>query len=72
MIKNIIKLNIQKLIKNKKKVDINNINNIISILLILSKSIIKIKVTTKSKPIITKRSHGKDKWIKKTKTIKLC
>ena len=55
----------------KIKINMDNINNIINILLILSKSVIKKKEIIKSKPRVTKRSHGKNKWIITNKTINI-
>lgn len=54
-------------IKFKKKVE--NINEIINILLLLSKSVIKKKLTIISKERIKKRSHGKNKWISTKKNL---
>ena len=59
--------NIQK--NKKKKIKLKIIDEIIDILLLLSKSIIKKEETNKSKPRIKKRNHGKNKWISRKKQL---
>ena len=62
-------LNKKEIRKRNKKKELLNIDEMIKILLLLSKSIIKKEKTNKSKQCVKKRNHGKNKWISSKKQL---